>query len=199
MRGWAYYLVNGITLCRVFAAPVLFVLIFTHRFDIFKWLLLTSFATDAFDGFLARRYHVVSVFGAKMDSIGDDLTVAAGIVGLLSSNLLFLMNRIEFVVALAILYFVQSGLAFKKYHRMTNFHTYVAKVAAVSQAAFLLSFFFFTGPLVPLFYITVALTALDLVEEIVLILVLPVYAINVKGLYWVLKRKSFYQQHDINR
>lgn len=193
MKGWAYYLVNGITLCRVLAAPVLFVLIFTHRFEIFKWGLMLSFATDAIDGFLARRYHVVSVFGAKMDSIGDDLTVAAGIVGLVSSNLLFLMNRIEFVIALAILYFLQLCLAFYRYRRMTNFHTYVAKVAAVSQAAFLLSFFFFNGPLVPLFFITVALTALDLIEEIILIFVLPVYAVNVKGLYWVLKRKDFYR------
>jgi CDP-diacylglycerol--glycerol-3-phosphate 3-phosphatidyltransferase len=133
------------------------------------------------------------VFGAKMDSIGDDLTVAAGIVGLLSSNLLFLMNRIEFVIVLALLYLVQLGMAFYRYRRMTNFHTYVAKIAAVSQAAFLLSFSFFTGPLLPLFYLTVALTALDLVEEIILIVVLPVYAVNVKGLYWVLKHKSFYQ------
>lgn len=193
MKGWAYYLVNGITLSRVLAAPVLFILIFTHRFDIFKWGLLLSFTTDAIDGFLARRYHVVGVFGAKMDSIGDDLTVAAGIVGLLSSNMLFLMNRVEFVIALALLYIVQLGLAFYKYQRMTNFHTYVAKIAAVSQAAFLLSFFFFTGPLVPLFYLTVALTALDLIEEIVLIFVLPVYAVNVKGLFWVLRHRSFYQ------
>jgi cardiolipin synthase len=193
MKGWAYYLVNGITLSRVLAAPVLFILIFNQRFDLFKWGLLLSFATDAIDGFLARRYHVVSVFGAKMDSIGDDLTVAAGIVGLLSSNMLFLMNRVEFVIALALLYIVQLGLAFYKYQRMTNFHTYVAKVAAVSQAAFLLSFFFFTGPLVPLFYLTVALTALDLIEEIVLIFVLPIYAVNVKGLFWVLRHKSFYR------
>ena len=68
-----YYIVNGITLYRMIAAFLLILLIVNHQPEIFKWLPAISFLTDAVDGCLARRYKVVSVLGAKLDSIADDL------------------------------------------------------------------------------------------------------------------------------
>lgn len=41
------------------------------------------FYTDAIDGFLARRYRVTSLWGAKLDSIDDDLTVFVGLTGIM--------------------------------------------------------------------------------------------------------------------
>jgi cardiolipin synthase len=40
-----------------------------------------------------------------------------------------------------------------------------------------------------LFYIAVSVTALQLIEETVLIFLLPEWKTNVKGLYWVLRKK----------
>ena len=76
----AWYVINGITLYRIIAAPFLLVLIFTGQYDIFKWLLGLSFFTDLIDGFLARKYKVASVLGTRLDSIGDDLTVLVGVI-----------------------------------------------------------------------------------------------------------------------
>ncbi len=78
----SYYLINGITSYRVLAAPVLVWLIFTGEEDWFKWLLGISFFTDLIDGYLARRFHVESVWGSRLDSVGDDLTVLAGFIGM---------------------------------------------------------------------------------------------------------------------
>src|SRR6185312_14290862 len=72
----AYYLVNGITVYRMLAVFVLILLIMQHHWHVFRWLLLLSFLTDAIDGFLARRYGVISKAGAVLDSIGVNLTLA---------------------------------------------------------------------------------------------------------------------------
>ena len=72
---------------------------------------------------------------------------------------------------------------------MTSFHTYGAKIATIFQGIFLLLFFFLTEPLSVLFYITVIITALDLIEEIILVLILPEWKTDVKGLYWVLQQE----------
>ncbi|WP_104697196.1 MULTISPECIES: CDP-diacylglycerol--glycerol-3-phosphate 3-phosphatidyltransferase [unclassified Helicobacter] len=39
--------------------------------------------TDFFDGFLARRYHLVSVFGEVFDPLADKMLILAAFVGLL--------------------------------------------------------------------------------------------------------------------
>lgn len=55
MKKTCYYIINGITLYRLLAAPVLVLLILTHQVNVFKWLLAVSFFTDLIDGWLARR------------------------------------------------------------------------------------------------------------------------------------------------
>lgn len=80
MKKGSYYIINGITLYRLVAAPVLVLLIFTHQVNVFKWLLAISFFTDLIDGWLARRFKATSILGARLDSIADDLTIVAGMV-----------------------------------------------------------------------------------------------------------------------
>src|SRR5437763_15519144 len=78
----SYYIVNSITVYRIIAAPVLIYLVFKGRTDLFKWLLAFSFFTDLVDGYLARKFKATSILGVKLDSIADDLTIVAAIVGL---------------------------------------------------------------------------------------------------------------------
>jgi CDP-diacylglycerol--glycerol-3-phosphate 3-phosphatidyltransferase len=107
MEKASYYIINAITFYRVLAAPVLFLLIFTGQTDLFKWLLGLSFFTDAIDGYLARRYKVISVAGARLDSLGDDLTVLAGIIGLFVLRNDFISGQYLWVAVLLVLLAVQ--------------------------------------------------------------------------------------------
>ncbi|WP_158827843.1 CDP-alcohol phosphatidyltransferase family protein [Mucilaginibacter lacusdianchii] len=193
MRKRFFYIVNFITFYRMLAAPVLLYLIFTHQPGIFKWLLAISFFTDAIDGYLARKYQVVSSLGSTIDSIADDLTVLAAIVGIYIFKPDFLKQEIVLGSLLVILYLVQNAYAWLKYGKMTSFHTYTAKIAAVLQGIFLILFHFFNDPIVLLFYIAAIATLIDLVEEIALIFILPVWKTDVKGLYWVIKNKVYRQ------
>lgn len=182
-------MVNGITLYRIIAVPFLILLIINHRPEIFKWFLGISFFTDAIDGYLARRYKVVSKLGATLDSIGDDLTIAVAMTGMIVFKPAFFSEEIIPLVLLFILFVFLVVLAVIRYRKISSFHTYAAKIAAILQGSFLVLLFFLDEPVHILFYITAAVTAIDLAEEIILVLLLPQWETDVKGLYWVLRKK----------
>lgn len=183
-------LVNTITFFRIVSFPVLVFLLFTRNLEVFKWLIVAGFLTDALDGFLARKLKAQSILGARFDSIGDDLTVLAAILGLFVFQPEFLRKEWLIITILLILFFIQTGYAFLKYQKMTSFHTYGAKLAAVFQGLFLCSMFFFKEPAYWLFYSTVILTGLELIEEISMVYVLRNWKSDVRGLYWAIQIKK---------
>jgi cardiolipin synthase len=188
MNTRAHHIVNGITLYRIVTAPVLLFLLWRHELHWFKWLLAASFFTDAIDGFIARKYKVTSKAGARLDSLGDDLTVLVAIIGMVVLKKEFVRQEIVLILILGGLFIIQTVLALVRYGKQSSFHTLLAKAAAILQGIFLLLLFFLPQPLSILFYIMAAVTALDLVEEIILVLLLPRWQANVRGLYWVITK-----------
>lgn len=190
MPGTSYYIINGITIYRIVASLILVFLIVTNRPEIFRWFLAVSFFTDAIDGFLARKFQVASVLGAKLDSIGDDLTVLLGAIGLFVFKYEFIKEQLPWLLLLLLLFIIQAGSALLKYKTFTSFHTYMAKLAAVAQGCFLILAFFLKEPSLFLFYLAITLTALDLIEETIIVYILPRPSQNVKGLYWVMRQQK---------
>jgi len=184
----SYYLINGITIYRIIAAPIILIFLFNHELGWFKWLLAFSFFTDAIDGYMARWSNTASALGATLDSIGDDLTILVAIIGVILIDPLFIKEELTYIILLVGLYLTQTIFSLFRYGKLSGFHTYLAKIATVFQAAFLLTFFF-VKPISLLFYFMLVITAINLLEEIILVWMLPSWEINVKGLYWVLKRK----------
>lgn len=185
----AYYVINGITFYRVLAAPILLGLLLSGPPPWFKWLIGISFFTDMIDGVLARYFRVNSAFGARLDSIGDDLTVLIATAGLFFLLPDFFKQQFLWLLPLVTLFFLQTGLALYRYGKISSFHTRLAKLAALAQGLFLLSFYFFETIHYPLFYAAASITMLELVEEIVLVLWLKEWTTDVKGLYWVWKKQ----------
>jgi CDP-diacylglycerol--glycerol-3-phosphate 3-phosphatidyltransferase len=190
MRPSAFYLVNAITLYRILAAPLLVFLILNNRMDAFKWLMGISFFTDLIDGQLARKFKVTSRFGSYIDSIGDDLTVLAGIAGVYFFKPDFLFEQKTWIMVMVALFFLQIFLALIRYRRVSSFHTLLAKMAALLQGSFLILLFFVEEPLMALFYLASAVTILDLIEEIILVFLLKEWKANVRGIYWVLRNRK---------
>lgn len=188
MHKRSFYIINSITVYRLAVSPLLIFLAIAHREDLFKWLLPISFFTDAIDGFLSRRYKVTSIFGSRLDSIADDLTITAAIIGILLLKPGFVSQQLLLISVLLGLFILQTVLALVRYKKISSFHTYLAKIAAVMQGTFLVLMFFLAKPPLLLFYIAAVITILDLIEEILLVFVLPHWETNVKGLYWVIKK-----------
>lgn len=174
---------------RLIASPLLIILVLTNNSNWFKWLLAFSFFTDLVDGMLARYYKVNSIFGAKLDSIADDLTIVAAIIGLLKFKMAFIMDNYIIVSVLITLFLGQIIIALIRYHKISSFHTYLAKITAIVQGLFLILVFFLKEPPYLLFYSAAVITIVDLAEEIILVFLLPEWKSNVKGIYWVLKNK----------
>ena len=189
MKKNSYYIINSITLYRLIAAPFLLFLVFTKEVNLFKWLLAFSFFTDAIDGHLARRYKVASIIGARLDSWSDDLTVIAGAIGLFVIKPEFIKKELIWFLLVFIVFLIQTISALVRYRKTTSFHTWLAKLAAILQGSFLIVSFFIPQPPLLLFYIAVAATTLQLIEEIVLIFLLPKWKADIKGIYWVLRQK----------
>ncbi|MEL0243787.1 MAG: CDP-alcohol phosphatidyltransferase family protein [Gammaproteobacteria bacterium] len=70
------YFIQCLTYFRILVAPVIFLLI--TLFDSYLWALLLFFLasiSDYWDGFLARKYDLESVFGAILDPIADKILI----------------------------------------------------------------------------------------------------------------------------
>jgi CDP-diacylglycerol--glycerol-3-phosphate 3-phosphatidyltransferase len=173
---------------RILAVPILLGLIWFGEREWFSWMLLISYSTDAIDGFLARRLKITSARGSQLDSIGDQLTLIMGLIGLFFFENSFIEENYVLILMAFVPYLVQMYFAFVKYGKATAFHTYLAKMSAITQGIFILWLLFF-GPVYWLFYAMIALGVLETIEEITLIFMYDNWVEDVKGYFWALKDK----------
>ncbi|WP_309092427.1 CDP-alcohol phosphatidyltransferase family protein [Phenylobacterium sp.] len=83
---------NVVTSLRIVLLAPLYVLLTGGEGDASRWWALAVFLaagfTDVVDGFLARRFNQVSVFGAMLDLIADRLLTAVTLVALMAGGVL---------------------------------------------------------------------------------------------------------------
>jgi CDP-diacylglycerol--glycerol-3-phosphate 3-phosphatidyltransferase len=181
---------------RLVSAPFLLILAVAGELQVFKWLMAFSFLTDAIDGPLSRRFKVTSVFGSRLDSVADDATVLVSTIALFVVEPEFFKEHWLSLASLFVLFGIQTIATLVAYGKVTSFHTYLAKIAAVAQAFVFISVFFRLPGVEFTFYSAVIITGIQLLEEIALVIILPEWKSNVKGLYWILQleKKRFSQQ-----
>jgi len=86
MRGGLLNLPNILTLTRVAAVPVLVVLLLFEGRAVGFWAAIVfslAAITDWLDGYLARRWDVVTVLGKFLDPLADKLIVMAALIMLI--------------------------------------------------------------------------------------------------------------------
>lgn len=171
---------------RIAAIPLLVLALIYDSRELFTWLLLISYSTDAIDGQLARRLNLCSARGAQLDSLGDQLTLIAGVAGIWIFIPEFVLEY-RYPIGLALsLYLLQMVIAYIKYGKATAFHTYMAKTSALIQGVFVLWALFF-DPVTWLFWIVIGIGILETAEEITLIFMYDNWVKDVKGYFWALK------------
>ena len=82
---------NKLTILRVCMIPVFVVFMITNLGgNLGKYIALAIFIaaslTDCFDGYLARKYHLITNFGKFMDPIADKLLVCAALICLVENG-----------------------------------------------------------------------------------------------------------------
>ena len=81
-------LANKLTLARVVMIPVFLVVLFCMAEPVSRYLAVVIFivasVTDFLDGYIARKYNMVSNFGKFMDPLADKLLVMAALVSMVA-------------------------------------------------------------------------------------------------------------------
>lgn len=179
---------NAISACRLAATPVLLIAALERWALVFAWLLLACLLSDIIDGLIARTFRWQSPLGAALDSIADLLVMIIGAVGLVTMQWPVLVAHAWQLELLLFLIVGEVAIAFWRYHRPSSFHTYLVRLSAYGQGAFVLALFFW-GFRAWLFYAAWAISCIAEVEEWVLLALLPTWTHDVRGVYWVLKAR----------
>lgn len=100
------YIPNLLTLLRILFTPIVIYLGLTNHYMILIVIAAIIAFTDAVDGFLARRWHVVSELGAKLDAIADKmLAIGLLVILIIKNHAFFYILVLECLIALLNLYF----------------------------------------------------------------------------------------------
>lgn len=97
---------NILTFFRFCLIPVYIVAFITGETkEIAAWIFITASATDVLDGYIARKYNMISNFGKFMDPLADKLLVCSALICLLA------LGRINVFLVLIIIArdFIISG------------------------------------------------------------------------------------------
>jgi cardiolipin synthase (CMP-forming) len=179
---------NVLSLYRLLVFPFILWLIVTGRQHVFAVFIAISLFTDFLDGIIARVFHQQTRIGARLDSWADTGTF---ICAFLAIGLF----KWDFIAPHAWLWwlFFAAWLAsyivvLVKFKGLIGLHTYLFKITGYLQGAFIICLFlfdFYTW----LFYLSLGTGTIACLEEIIIIGMLRAPAMNVKGLYWILKKR----------
>jgi phosphatidylglycerophosphate synthase len=183
------HLPNAISAARILSVPVLFWLAWQHRESPFTWLLLAALLSDILDGVIARSFNLTSPLGAMLDSIADALVMVAGAYGVWEFRPEFVHEYGVYFVLVLGLWLLEMLTSFWRYGRLSSFHTYAVRVGAYALGIFVMVLLIW-GFNAPLFVIAVAINVLAYLEEFVLLWLLPEWTADVRGVYWVLRRRG---------
>ncbi|MGB4292947.1 MAG: CDP-alcohol phosphatidyltransferase family protein, partial [Bacteroidales bacterium] len=180
---------NIITFYRLLAFPVILFFIVVNNEKLFAIFLIINLLSDALDGYIARKFKMETEFGARLDSIADNLTYVLAFTGMFVFKLDDLM---PYIVSLSVyigLLISTVFLSLVKFKRFPSLHLYTTKINGYVQGIFMICLF--TIGLIPLLYYTVIILGIiGALESIVIQLVISEMRSNVKGLYWVIKERK---------
>ena len=137
----------------------------------FVALLVVSLATDALDGFLARRLHAQSDLGRKLDSYADYLTMITGVSGIAILWPAIMQRELAWVTTGLVAFFAVVVYGYLRLGRAPCYHTWASKILAVACGFSLIPLL--AGWTAAPFHIVMALLVLSGVEGIAIILLVP--------------------------
>ena len=176
-----------ITLSRIAGTAVL---LFQQAFSVpFLCVYALTGLTDMLDGFVARKTHTESSFGARLDSIADLLFYTVMLIKIFPTLWTALPKEIWYAVAAILIIRISAYLtAAFKYRLFASLHTYLNKLTGL--AVFLIPFLIITKYSVIYSLSVCAVAALASLEELVILTTKRSYDSDTKSLLQdVLKKR----------
>jgi phosphatidylglycerophosphate synthase len=137
----------------------------------FVGLIAGSLATDALDGFLARRLNAFSDFGRKLDSAADYVAMITGLAGIALLWPDIVRRELPWIVAGLAAFFAVIVFGFVRLGRAPCYHTWAAKAGVMGCA---LSLFPLLGGWSAMpFHVMIVLQIFAALEEMTIVLLVP--------------------------
>lgn len=138
------YIPNTLTVLRLLAVPVFIRLMLQDQLHAAMWLFLAAETTDVLDGFLARKFNVVTQFGRIADPAADKLIQLAALFLLAWKGMIPVLIPWLFLLKEAIM--LVAGI-FAIRSEMDTSARWYGKVASASLFASIMLVFFLGGSL----------------------------------------------------
>lgn len=154
----------------------------------FAMLLAAALATDALDGFFARRFNAFTDFGRKLDSAADYLTMLVGISGIALLWPEIMKRELPWVAAGVGAFFAVIVYGFIRLGRAPCYHTWLSKIGVVGCALSLIPLLaeWTAAP----FHAAIVVLVATGVEELAIALLVPQHTGEVATVWhaWRLRR-----------
>ena len=174
---------------RILMFPVLLAFAFTERETLFAVFLVINLLTDVADGLIARKFNMETDFGARLDSMADNLTYVAAFTGIYMFKLEeFLPHITSFLIYIGLLILAMM-FSLIKFGRFPSLHLYSWKTGGYIQGAFFIILFSYRF-ITPFYYFMITWGIISAIEHITIQMIIPQMRSNARGLYWVLKEKK---------
>lgn len=178
-----------LSVSRLLLVPVLWGLALTGRAFAVGVGLAICGLTDWLDGFLARRLNQSSPYGAKLDSLADQVLLLSTVVWVwLLRPEMFRDNWIAAVVALGV-YLLSLAVGLVKFRRVANLHLALSRVTAYVLYALLIHNFLAPAYSPWLFWAAWLMFTLSSLETLVLQLISPEVDEHMGSLWRVLRQR----------
>ncbi len=132
------YVPNTLTIIRFLLIPLIILYIFTGNYILAFIFFTISGLTDIADGFIARKFNLVSNFGKLMDPLADKLTQIATLASLVINNiipiwilLIVLLKEFIMIVGASFLYGKDVVVYSKWYGKLATVLFYLAIVVSL--------------------------------------------------------------------
>lgn len=166
MRYYLKNVPNELSLLRIFCLPLLWFFAFReHAFYLGLGIIFAGM-TDALDGYIARKYYLITKLGSKLDTIADSLlTFSVAIWFWMLRPEIYLNHLSLWIVALS-LCFLSLLIGIWYFRRFANLHLYTTKVAAIVCGFFTIHTFLADKYSPYFFYVAMGVFILSNVEAI---------------------------------
>ena len=184
---------NLISSYRLLVFPLILHFILAGNEKLFAIFLIINLLSDIIDGFIARRFHMETELGARLDSFADNLTYVLGFIGLFVFKMEDLRpHLVSFIIFIGILALTVI-VSLIKFMKFPSFHLYWTKIGGYIHGAFFICVFTL-GFYTPFYYLVIIWGIIGAIEHIAIQMIIPEMRSNVRGLYWVLKERKAEKQ-----
>ena len=191
MQKWLRNIPNQLSIIRMLLIPVLWILAFSKESYSLGILLFIAGLTDFLDGWIARKFNLISPLGSRLDSYADSLLIISMVFWMIMLEPEIPAEHPWMFWTLLVISLASFLLGIVKFKRVANLHLYSAKISGFIGGLFFVHTFLVSGYSEPFFFLALTLYFISASEAFLMQLVLPYVDEHMGSIILVLlKRKS---------